>query len=530
MSEQPTTPRAEQEPEAPAEAAAEIPAELSAEALAEVAEVAAPAEPATPAEVPVEPEVPTEAPSEPASAAAAPAPRPAPRPRPVPRPLPRPAPARPAPEGAAAPAQAPVAVRAASDPTPWGRVAEDGTVFVRTGEGERAVGSFPGASAQEALAHFGRRYDDLVAQVDLVEQRLAATDVSPADAVGTLRGLRAGLADAAAVGDLDGLAQRTRDLEQVAAQRRAEADAAREAAREAARAQRSGIVEEAERIAATDPAKMQWRPSGDRLRQLLEAWKEQQRSGARLDRRSEEELWKRFSAARTAFDRARRAWFSSLEDANSAARAAKEALVAEAEALSTSTDWGSTSTAYRRLMDRWRAAGRASRKDDDALWARFRAAQDAFFSARNAAQAEGDAEQGENLKAKEALLAEAEALLPVQDPRAARAALREIQERWEAAGKVPRADLGRVERRMRAVEQAVADADRERWQRSNPETRARAQGAVEQLERVVADLERDVADARTRGDARAEQQATASLEARRQWLEAARRTAQEFSG
>jgi hypothetical protein len=274
---------------------------------------------------------------------------------------------------------------------------------------------------------------------------------------------------------------------------------------------------------------MQWRPSGDRLRELLDAWKEAQRT-SRLDKKTEDDLWKRFSAARTSFDRARRAWFSELESTSSEAKAAKEALVAEAEALSTSTDWGPTSTAYRRLMDRWKAAGRASRKDDDALWARFRAAQDAFFGARTAANAEEDEEQRANLVVKEALLVEAERLVPVQDFRAARAALRNREERWEAAGRVPRDDLGRIERRLRAVEQAVTDAEKDRWRRSNPETRARAEGAVEQLERAVAGLEKDLSAARERGDARAEAAAQASLDARREWLAAAQRTAREFSG
>ena len=108
----------------------------------------------------------------------------------------------------------------------------------------------------------------------------------------------------------------------------------------------------------------------------------------------------------------------------------------------TSTDWAVTATAFRDLMQEWKAAGRTARKEDDALWARFRAAQDAFFAARTAANDQVESEFRENLKVKEQLLAEAEALLPVRDPQAARTALRDIQDRWEAAGKVPRADLG----------------------------------------------------------------------------------------
>lgn len=457
------------------------------------------------------------------------APRPVPGPRPGPRPaaVPRPAPAE---QSAPAPPAPSTPSPPASDPTRWGRVADDGTVYVRTADGERPVGSYPDATPEEALAYFGRKYDELVAQADLLEQRLRTTDVAPKDADRAVRALRESLADAHVVGDLEGLARRVDALAELAGQRREAAEAERAAAREQARAARLALVEEAERLAGTDAERIQWKPTGDRLRQLFDEWKAAQRSGPRLEKPVEDELWKRFSHARTLFDRKRRAHFSQLEKRQAEAKRVKEKLVAEAEELSSSTDWGATAAAYRDLMDRWKAAGRAARRDDDALWARFRAAQDAFFSARNATQAEQDSEFRANLEVKEALLAEAEALLPVQDARAARARLREIAERWEAAGKVPRADLARIERRMRAVEQAVADAEREQWRRSNPEARARATGALAQLEESIASLEADLEAARAAGDARAEATAQAALAARRQWLEQVRRAADDFSG
>jgi DNA repair exonuclease SbcCD ATPase subunit len=181
--------------------------------------------------------------------------------------------------------------------------------------------------------------------------------------------------------------------------------------------------------------------------------------------------------------------------------------VREAESLATSTDWGATAGVYRDLMARWKASGRASRSDDDALWARFRAAQDAFFAARDASAASTDDEFRANLQLKEALLTEAERLVPVTDVAAAKAALRTLQDRWESAGKVPRADVQRIEARLRAVETAVRDADQAVWRRSNPETRARAEGAAAQLENAIA-----------------------ALDARRAWLEQVQRAAQDARG
>ena len=159
--------------------------------------------------------------------------------------------------------------------------------------------------------------------------------------------------------------------------------------------------------------------------------------------------------------------------AHADAKGAKERLVAEAETLATSTDWAATAGAFKRLMDEWRRAGRASRSDDDKLWARFKAAQDSFFAAKDEVVAAEEEQYRGNLTVKEALLVEAEAILPVTDLEKAKGQLRVIQDKWDAAGKVPRSDMERVEKAMRRVEQTVRDAEDRRWKSSNPEVAAR---------------------------------------------------------
>ena len=469
-------------------------------------------EPAPPESAPPEPTPPESAPPEPTppeSAPVSPVPTPA-QIKPHPMPTPAPSSVRHM-EETHAPTSAP------TDPALWGHVAEDGTVVVHAPDGERAVGSYPAGTAQEALTYFGRKFDELVAQVDVAEQRLGNPDAPVADVLRSLGTVKHLLPEASVVGDIGGLMTRITDLEGQAAGRRAEVEAARQAARAESAARRTALVEEAERIAGVDEKRMQWRQSTDRMKSLLDEWKVAQASGPRLDKAREDDLWKRFSHARNSFDRMRRQHFAKLHSEHETVKSAKEKLITRAEALSSSTDWAATAAAFRDLMNEWKKAGRGGRKDDDALWARFRAAQDVFFDARTAKNAEIDAEFGENLSKKEELLKEAEALLPIKDLGSARSKLRSIHERFDKIGKVPRNAMSTVEKRMRTVEQAVRDAEGDKWRRSNPETKARAEGALGQLDKAIAGLEDDLAAAQTSGDRRRISQSEEALAVKRAW-------------
>jgi hypothetical protein len=404
----------------------------------------------------------------------------------------------------------------------WGRVSADGTVYVRTPDGERVVGSWQTDAPEDGLAFFARRFADLQTQVSLLEQRVASGATAPDAAAAAARRLDEQVASAAAVGDLQGLHARLEALGSTIEQRREERRAERAAAAQASQARKTAIVEEAEQIASSTD----WRTGVGRFAELLEEWKQL----PRLDRPSDDALWHRFSAARTGYMRARKAHLAEVAEQREAARQAKEQIVAEAERLATSSDWGPTSAAMRELMSRWKAAGRAPRQVEDELWARFRAAQDAFFTARQQVNAQRDAELGRNLQAKQELLVQAEALLPVRDPKAARSALRGLQERWGEVGRVPRESMREIDRRMRAVEEAVGAAVDDAWRRSNPEARRRAESTVSQLRESIDSLQRRAESAAAAGDERARGEAEEALRARREWLAQAERTLAEFGG
>lgn len=426
--------------------------------------------------------------------------------RPVPRPGPRPGP-RPAGSGSRPAAHPVVVPPPPSDPHQFGRVDDDGTVWLISAAGERVVGSWQAGDREAAFAHFGRRFDDLATEVTLMEERLASGTGDARKIKAHASELAETLPTAAVLGDIDALATRLASIAEHAEATVAADRSRREEHRAAQTARKEALAAEAEELAATST---QWKAAGDRLRAILDEWK----TISGLDRKVDDALWKRYSAAREAFNRRRGAHFAELDRERSGIRQAKERLCERAEELSDSTDWTATSAEFRKLLTEWKAAGRATREVDDALWRRFKAAQDVFFTARNAATAEKDAEFRANAAAKEALLAEAEKL-DTSNHDAARAALRSIIEKWDAIGKVPRERTAELERRLRAVEKKVRDAGEADW--SDPQAQARA----EQFQARAEQYEQQAQKAAAAGRAKEAEEAKANAEQWRQWAQAA---------
>ncbi len=408
------------------------------------------------------------------------------------------------------------------DSTPWGRVAEDGTVYVRTTDGERSVGSYEAGSPAEALEFFTKRFEELEGKVHLLEQRVATGLLGPEEAGSTVKALRAQVVDANAVGDLTSLAGRLDSLAPVIAVQRSARKEERAQRAAESKAEKERLVAEAERLADSSD----WRNGANRLRDLLAAWKEL----PRLDRAVDDALWRRFSTARTTYTRHRKAHFAEEHERRDSARVIKERLAKEAESISTSTEWGPTAGKYRDLMREWKTAGPAPRDVDDQLWQRFRSAQDAFFGARDAASAELDQEFAANAEVKEQILLDAEKLVPVTDLDAAKKAFRDLADRWDAAGKVPRERIKDLEARMRKVEQAIRTVEDDQWSRSDPEKSARADDMISKLEAGIGETRVKLDKATAAGDAKKIKDLEGELANKQAFLDMARKASEEFSG
>jgi hypothetical protein len=394
-----------------------------------------------------------------------------------------------------------------NDPHRYGRVDEDGTVWLISKSGERVIGSWQAGDPEAAFAHFGRRFEDVTTEVALMEERLVSGTGDPRKIRANAAALAETLPTMSVLGDVDSVADRLSDI-------RARIDvyvianrSRRDEHRAAQTARKEALAVEAEDLAANST---QWKIAGDRMRAILDEWK----TIAGLERKVDDALWKRYSAARETFNRRRGSHFADLDRERSGVRQSKERLCERAEALSDSTDWAATSAEFRKLLTEWKAAGRASKDVDDALWRRFKGAQDAFFTARNAVTAEKDNELRTNAAAKEALLVEAEKI-DTSNNDAARAALRTIVDKWDAIGKVPRERSAELERRLRAVEKKVRDAGESDW--ADPQAQARA----EQFRARAEQFEQQAAKAAAAGKTKEADEASANAAQWRQWAEAA---------
>lgn len=463
-------------------------------------------------------QAPTPAPEEKASATPA-QPSPASMPKPH---APSPAAFAKKPAHTAAPAPATGAysdaeVKAAEE---FGRVDDNGTVYVKDGEAEREVGQFPDVSKEEALALYARRFLDLKAKLNLFAGRLKSNGIKPREIDESIKTLAEETAQPAVVGDVAALKTQFEALKAEGEAKKAKISEARKAAVAKAVEERTAIVVKAEELAASLGENTNWRSTADKFRALFDQWQQHQRTTVRIDKADADALWKRFSAARTTFNQARRKWAQARDNERNAAKEAKEAIIAEANELKDSTAWGETSHKFNELMDRWKQAGRAGRNEDDALWAKFREAADTFFNARQADRDQISSSEKENLAKKEDLLAKAEALVPVADEAAAkkaRQALAAIQEEWDQIGYVPRDDMRRIEGRLDAVDKQIKAVEDAAWKKTDPEADARKSSFEEQLNAQLAELdEKIVAESDPKKKAKLE----AEKATKEQWLNA----------
>ena len=414
------------------------------------------------------------------------------------------------------------------DPAKFGRVDENGVVYVRTNAGERMVGSYPGKTAEEALQYFVRKFEVVAAEVALLAARIISGAIVPEDAHSAVRKLAHQVENLNGVGNLDALKISLDQIPPLIDEHRGAYEVKKAAEAEAKAAKRAAAVSAKENIVTQAEAladSQQWKATGEKLKELLDEWKK----APRLDKKTDAELWKRFSAARNNFDRRRRNHFATLTKQHATVKSAKEKIVSEAEALAQSTDWVATARRYKSLMDEWKATGRGKKNEDAKLWERFKAAQDQFFTAKKVDLEVRGESMANNLAKKEAVVAEIEAILPINQLDDARRRFRDLRSKYAKAGMVERKVKASLDRRVEVVELAIKEAEQEHWRKNDPDAKARANNVVSQLMAAISDYESKASKAEAAGDARKAAQLREAAAARSLWLAEAQKGLAEFT-
>lgn len=412
---------------------------------------------------------------------------------------------------------------AMSQASQWGRADEDGTVFLNAPEGEVVVGQYTAGTPQEGLAFYARKFDDLVVEIDVVSTRVSEGKSSADAAAQVVKKVREALAKRSFVGDIATLDARCDQVDQLVEEKRVGERARKAAQKESARAARLILVEEAEKMSDSGS----WKSTTERYTAIVEEWK----TLPRVDRAAEQELWKRLSNARTAFDKRRRAHFHELDAVRKDATSAKRDLITRAQAAAGTTDAKAGIKKFKDLMEDWKRAPRGSRADEDKLWKRFKAAQDEFYDKLKAGEAAEEEKLVPNVALKEELAVKIEALLPVdlKNLKNQKSQLRELQNAWEKVGELPKKDRARLDSRVKKVEDAFRAVEETKWTASNPEALARAEDTANAFAGGLSKYERQLEQALAKGDTKTAAQLEESITSLRTLLGAVESAAADLS-
>lgn len=211
---------------------------------------------------------------------------------------------------------------------------------------------------------------------------------------------------------------------------------------------KTAFCEEAEALAQRSDVVEAFRE----LQKLHEQWKDY----GPVEKQYRESIWERFKAATAVINRNYQAHFEGLKEQQEANLVAKTALCEKAEAIAAAemanaNEWNAATKALEEIQKEWRGIGFASKKDNQKIYDRFRAACDAFFARKKEFYAGFKESINENLARKLAICEQAEALKDSTDWKATADTLIDLQKQWKEIGAVPRQKSDALWKRFRAA-------------------------------------------------------------------------------
>ena len=238
------------------------------------------------------------------------------------------------------------------------------------------------------------------------------------------------------------------------------------------------LCEKVEEIAAREiSSSAEWNALSKEIEEIQAQW----RTIGYATHKENQKVYERFRAACDKFYERKRASLNEFKDTMMANLERKMAIIAEAESLKDSTEWKATSERLVELQRQWKEIGAVPRKKSEQIWKRFRAACDAFFTARdNRPGSQGNLSA--NLAAKKALIEEIRAYVP--DPATDAEARKAFEERWSAIGFVPFKEKDAVQAAYREAMEEKFPGFGGRGRRERGERRGGERKPVSEIDRL----------------------------------------------
>lgn len=223
------------------------------------------------------------------------------------------------------------------------------------------------------------------------------------------------------------------------------------------------------------------------LQKLHEQWKEV----GPVPQEKKDEIWERFKAATDKINQIRREHFAKIAEEQNGNFQTKTALCEKAEEIvngeyASINAWQKKSTELTELFQVWKTVGPAAKKENEEVWARFKAAMDSFFAKKKEYFSTLKDQQTENLERKTQICIEAEALMESTEWKKASDQLKKLQEEWKAIGPVPKRHADKIWKRFRAACDAFFNRKSEHFSGMRGEEEANLEAKKALIEEVKA--------------------------------------------
>lgn len=364
----------------------------------------------------------------------------------------------------------------------WGQVDEENNVWLINSKNERIkkVGTAFSKNSTKSLEFFARRFQKLLDNFAKLASEYESTEKKHKLMTRVKAQLNA-VKNSEAIGDYDTLIKKLESMQDEIS-----------VTLNANLKQKAEICEKIEFLAtATD-----WKTANEEINKLREEWK----TVGFVSEEESDQIYSRFKNAIDNFYIKKSEFFESLDREKESNLVEKKQLIEIAEKIAESEDWTSTTEHLKSLMEKWKNVGPVPKDESEALWQRFKAAHDKFYSRKNSFYQEKDQERLLNQQAKEKLIEEAEMIASNPADKDSIQRIIEVQAQWKTIGPVSKAVSDEIWNKFhtacnKVFEEVTKIKEQKKleWQSKQTERKQRMEEVLKRLEESIVHDENNVA-------------------------------------